>query len=107
MSTPLMARTSLQRLDRPRLLDHDRDDDVAQRLDVLLATAITHVGEPTGRDAVGSSVFRSLRAHDADALLHVDGGATVGEQDAVEAGPDRSLSEEAARLLVDLELHRH
>jgi hypothetical protein len=39
--------------------------------------------------------------------VHVGGGATVGEQDAVEARPDRPLREEAPRLLVDLEHHRH
>src|SRR5206468_97769 len=96
-----------ERVDRPRLLDHDGHDDVAQGLHVGLAAAIAHVGEPAGGHPVGSSVLRGLRPHDAHALLYVGGGATVGEQDAVEAGPDRSLREEAARLLVDLELHRH
>src|SRR5262245_26159546 len=43
----------------------------------------------------------------AHALLHVGGRATVGEQDAVETGADGSFSEEAAPLLVDLELRRH
>lgn len=86
---------------------HDGDDDVAQRLHVRLAAAIAHVREPAGGHAVGAAVLRSLRAHDAHALLHVGGGATVGEQDAVEARPDRALREEAPRLLVDLELHRH
>src|SRR2546427_362137 len=97
----------LERVDRPRLLDHDGHDDVAQGLDVLLGAAIAHVGEPTGGHSVGSSVLWGLRTHDAHALLHVGGRATVGEQDAVEAGPDRPLREEAPRLLVDLELHRH
>src|SRR5438034_757599 len=62
----------------------------AQSLAVFLGAAVAHVGEPTGGHSVGSSVFRGLRAHDTHALLHVGGGATVGEQDAVEARPDRS-----------------
>jgi hypothetical protein len=103
----LTAEGVVERVDRPRLLDHDGHDDVAQGLDVLLGAAIAHVGEATGGHAVRSFVLRGLRAHDAHALLHVGGGATVREQDAVEAGPDRPLREEAPRLLVDLELHRH
>src|SRR5262245_52569500 len=97
----------LERVDRSRLFDHDGHDDVAQGLDILLGAAVAHVGESTGGHSVGSSVLRGLRAHDAHALLHVDRGATVGKQDAVEAGSDRPLREEAPRLLVDLELHRH
>src|SRR5207247_9162766 len=79
----------------------------AQGRYVGLAAAIAHGREPTGGHAVGAFVLRGLRSNDAHALLHVGGGATVREQDAVEAGPDRPLREEAPRLLVDLELHRH
>jgi hypothetical protein len=61
-------------------------------------------GQHLGDHSVSTSVLRGLRAHDAHALLHVGSGATVGEQDAVEARPNRSLREEAPRFLVDLEL---
>src|SRR5215471_1409378 len=105
MSTPLTDRTVLERVDGPRLLDHDSHDDVTQGLNVVLGAAVAHVGEPTGGHSVGTSVLRDLRARDAHALLHVGRRATVGEQDAVEAGPDSALGEESPRLLVDLELH--
>src|SRR5215470_11187313 len=104
---PFDGQDFLERVDRPRLLDHDGHDDVAQGLDVFLGAAVAHVGESSGGDAIGSFVLWGLRAHNAHALLDVSGRATVGEQDAVEARPDRSLREEASRLLVDLELHRH
>src|SRR5262249_3229560 len=47
----------LERVDGPRLLDHDSHDDVTQGLNVVLGAAVAHVGEPTGGHSVGTSVL--------------------------------------------------
>ena len=67
-------------LHRGGLLDHDRDDDVVERLDVARRSGVDHQRGPAVGDAVDAAVARGIGPNGANGGPDLVGRADVGEE---------------------------